>query len=428
MTRGNIPALEVILSEQPVVVSPRHLSSQCVTCGQEEEAGECVRCRCLVCEQCQPLHSRGESAECSVLARAAQLGLHLTPEVVIMLRLLTVRNQGGELWAHIDKMMDHVEDRKKDARKWSTVEEKIIHVVQKIWSEDDICDSVLHKLYGIICTNCISLEDMIGLYPVLAMINHSCVANTVYTLNTETNSVILRAKRRLEAGEEITLCYTDLWVGQPHRRIKLSKTWYFDCKCPRCSDVTEFGTNMSALKCSSCSEGLVLPEASHIDSTWSCRFCTNPYDFALVTIDIDQIEEELYSIIDSNSNDAAQLLLMFVSKHSGKLHSKHYLNLLAWRHVIILLSEAKTVTREAANKIIKLGKSIKSTMYPLDTGYSEWLGYLLKMINKAQLQLLKMNYQEKRINKNVFAEESEAVWKTMKEVEMCENLSAVTQR
>ena len=36
--------------------------------------------------------------------------------------------------------------------------------------------------------------------------------------------------------------------------------------------------------------------------------------------------------------------------------------------------------------------------------------------------------QEKKINKNVFAEESEAVWKAMKEVEMCENLSAVIQR
>ena len=36
--------------------------------------------------------------------------------------------------------------------------------------------------------------------------------------------------------------------------------------------------------------------------------------------------------------------------------------------------------------------------------------------------------QEKKINKNDFAEESEAVWKTMKEVEMCENLSSVIQR
>lgn len=63
------------------------------------------------------------------------------------------------------------------------------------------------------------------------------------------------------------------------------------------------------------------------DSPWSCRFCTNPYDFALVSRDIDRIEQELYSIIDSNSTNA-QLLLKFVSKYSDKLHSKHYLNLL----------------------------------------------------------------------------------------------------
>ena len=76
--------------------------------------------------------------------------------------------------------------------------------------------------------------------------------------------------------------------------------------------------------------------------------------------------------------------------------------------MIILLSDTKTISREAANKIIKLGKSIKvinegdveitasllqSSLYPLDSGYSEWLGYVLKMINTAQLQLLKLNYQ-----------------------------------
>ena len=108
-------------------------------------------------------------------------------------------------------MMDHVEERKQDARVWVAVQEKVIHVLQKILTEDDICESVLHKLYGIIATNCVRVEDRICLYPVVAMINHSCVANSCYTFNGETNSVQLRAKRRLEAGEEITVCYTDTW-------------------------------------------------------------------------------------------------------------------------------------------------------------------------------------------------------------------------
>ena len=45
-----------------------------------------------------------------------------------------------------------------------------------------------------------------------------------------------------------------------------------------------------------------------------------------------------------------------------------------------------------------------------------------------ELLLCCLYFQEKKINKNVFAEESEAVWKTMKEVEMCENLSSTSQR
>ena len=35
----------------------------------------------------------------------------------------------------------------------------------------------------------------------------------------------------------------------------------------------------------------------------------------------------------------------------------------------------------------------EGTMYRLDGGYSEWLGDLLRRINTAQLQLLKLNYQ-----------------------------------
>ena len=146
-----------------------------------------------------------------------------------------------------DKMMDHVEERKRDAREWSAVQEKVIHVLQKILDEDDICESDLQKLYGIIVTNCVTVEDRLCLYPVLAMINHSCVANSCYTFDAETNSVILRARRRLEAGEEITVCYTDPWAGQPHRGKTLSKTWHFDCRSARGDTVLILSFSLSVV-------------------------------------------------------------------------------------------------------------------------------------------------------------------------------------
>ena len=77
--------------------------------------------------------------------------------------------------------------------------------------------------------------------------------------------------RAIQKGEEVSVNYLNIWCGQPKRRIHLGKTYFFDCACPRCSDVTEFGTNLSAFKCESCCEGLILPNTTDIGKTpWSC--------------------------------------------------------------------------------------------------------------------------------------------------------------
>ena len=43
------------------------------------------------------------------------------------------------------------------------------------------------------------------------------------------------------------------------RRKKLKEGWYFDCKCSRCQDPTEYGTLISATRCLRCGEGTILP-------------------------------------------------------------------------------------------------------------------------------------------------------------------------
>ena len=104
MARGDISALEMILEDSPVLVVGRSVLSQCVVCGLEEgeEGEDCPLCRCCVCDDCQSLHS----TECHLLARALHLGLQLSPEIIITLRLVRLRNQGGELWQHLGNI-DH---------------------------------------------------------------------------------------------------------------------------------------------------------------------------------------------------------------------------------------------------------------------------------------------------------------------------------
>ena len=79
-------------------------------------------------------------------------------------------------------------------------------------------------------------------------------------VNPDDLSVVLRAKRKIPEGEYITRSYVPAVYGVPKRRQDLSHDWGVICHCERCSDVTEFGTFVSAFKCGVCGEGLILPQ------------------------------------------------------------------------------------------------------------------------------------------------------------------------
>ena len=105
---------------------------------------------------------------------------------------------------------------------------------------------------------------------------------------------------------------------------------------------------------------------------------------ALTTVTglITTLEGELGHIVNNDYTVAA--LQTFVSKNSHQLHSKHYLNILgkwhlalsisnlmiikrifcvAQKHMMMILSDQKTLNRASAKKIIQLGKSIKVSQF-----------------------------------------------------------------
>merc|ERR1719348_1974207 len=157
----------------------------------------------------------------------------------------------------------------------------------------------------------------------------------------------------------------------------------------------------SAVKCRDCREGLILPDKNKQDTLWSCRFCRNPFSSTMVADRVAGIEEELMAVIDKDYNVKA--LESFIKCKSEDLHPKHFLNLLAQRHLIQLLVKEETITRENLKKTIKYCKAFKATMSRLDPGLSEWQGFTQKALNQAQLELLKVDLQEKKIDRNFFA-------------------------
>ena len=68
----------------------------------------------------------------------------------------------------------------------------------------------------------------ITLDPLAAIMNHSCDPNASYIL--EGANIRVRSLRHIEAGEEVTIAYTDITFSRAARGEKLAR-WFFDCAC-----------------------------------------------------------------------------------------------------------------------------------------------------------------------------------------------------
>jgi len=416
----DIEPLEVILNDQAAVVGPNHYSPPvCLGCLKVTDGKQvCHTCSFPMCsETCR--ESSSHNKECNLLIGVDENNL----KIIAVLRLLLLRESDSDNWKNIDTLRDHDVDRRQDVCEWNMFQHDVVDVIK---SRIKVKDELIHHLIGILSINSVTInfrEERIygrALYPLLSLVNHSCTSNARYTVNPKDFSVVLRARRKILEGEEITISYIPPFIGQPRRRMEISNEWYFTCRCPRCVDPTEFGTFVSALKCNSCNEGLVLPHSSEEGSVWRCRFCSNPYEEEMVVESIEKLEEQLEKI--SNSGPAIEKYEEFIKGNSKILAMKHYLILSAQRNIVELLVEKKTRRREDCKKLMRLSKSYLGTMSRLDPGYTRWRGDMLSRYNMAQLEMLKMDLDENIIDRNQFAKKSEEVWSSMAEVNYCDTL------
>ena len=56
----------------------------------------------------------------------------------------------------------------------------------------------------------------------------------------------------ISKGDEITIHYVGISLGNIARKKSFKNHWKFECNCNRCQDPSEFGTNLQAIKCEDC--------------------------------------------------------------------------------------------------------------------------------------------------------------------------------
>lgn len=125
------------------------------------------------------------------------------------------------------------------------------------WTEEEII-----KVNGISQINGHELPltspSCVAIYQKASLFEHSCKPNLSKSFS-EKNEIVFWTPSGVKAGEHLTISYTDVLWGTANRRHHLQQTKQFDCDCERCSDVSEFGSYFSAMKCLKCPEGFVIP-------------------------------------------------------------------------------------------------------------------------------------------------------------------------
>lgn len=272
-----IPQGTLIFINRPLVIAPRADCAEesfCSYCYKQRDCYPCKQCSLPVCsEEC--FTTKEHNRECNFITVNWKLKSNYPTDSSILRKILI----------HLRILMLNEEQFKIISILQNDIERPVFKGLDNLCSRYEIpvpqieimkvMDTVLKRNAFRISNNSDKRKvSLRGLYPLSSLMNHNCVPNTRNVFRKD-YSMAVYASKNIEIGEEIFTCYTgQLWCTAA-RRCHLYKTKKFWCKCGRCGDKTEMGTNLSALKCLSknCS-GIILPLVPLNPNTeWYCDCC-----------------------------------------------------------------------------------------------------------------------------------------------------------
>ena len=262
-----------------------------------------------------------------------------------------------------------------------------------------------------------------GLFLVFSIMNHSCVANTA-TILTSRERLQVKAVRRIRAGEEITVRYGGLNLGQPRRAQLLSDHWRFSCRCSRCSDPTEFGTFNSALLCPAldCSHYL----CQHRALLWRCQGCgtDQPLEFVVKVIR----EAETFIKNNVGCDVDTDVLERTVWSLERSLHPRHFL--LAQLKLVLLskYSFLTVISHPVLERQVQLGQELLLLSLALDTVYSLVVGTVLKILIPAWNRLTEKHWAEGNLSRHQYQHRKMTTYRYVDMLIKCNKMRRISNK
>ncbi|XP_023328599.1 protein msta isoform X2 [Eurytemora carolleeae] len=295
----DIEPLELIMWDGAAAMGPRMGGAPvCLQCLKPAKSDvRCGDCGWPVCgEECQKGHAH--QIECPVLAKSKEKvvfeNLSEVQDIyrsIVPLRLLMVKNKFPEVWERMSYLMDHNENRMKDAEMWGKYQTSVNQFLKNCGME--FSDEEIDRAVGLLWTNSFACAQGGGqaIFPSFSFASHSCRPNCAHSVFPN-KTLALQAKIKIQAGEEFTISYISTLQGMLKRRTKLREKWFFDCSCSRCSDPTELGSHASTLLCQVClSPDALLLSKDVLDpvAPWYCTKC----DLQIRADEVNDIENRI---------------------------------------------------------------------------------------------------------------------------------------
>ena len=447
----NIKAMDIVLIDPGTVVGPNYSSKPiCLECLRPVgEPVVCLGCRFPMCsEECR--NGVRHQKECEILGRCTDWPSALRNEntedsdsesnaysVITPLRNLLQMEEDSDNWRRTNQLMDHEETRHEHPEEWDWYQIYIVEFLrEQLGLKSRFSEAQIQRAIGLLNVNAVALQFAKGsfteanqprgkgLYPIFAIMSHYCICNARYTIHPDTFEMYVRARRTILAGEEISVQYLSALVGNLKRRKKIRSEWYFDCLCKRCSDPTECGTYISAIKCYDCVTGNVLPKDSlDFDSAWTCSKC--PFTMSASAVDslVDAVEDELNSIGKSGKFEDYE---GFIAAYSETvLHTNHYLIMTATRNLIQYLTygmPSEALDKARLKTKLRLCQDFYSVLTKVDPGFSEIRSFVQKELNFCRLLSYQQDFEAGTMGREEYLVKSRQSLAALDEVEKYKKL------
>jgi len=334
----NIKAGEVLFTEAPLVVGPAAITTPiCLACYTPVDGS--YRCPQSGWPLCGPTCAKKVQKSPEVLVPAQcdakfEIDDYSEPcylyESIIVIRALLLQKAAPNKYKALMSMQSHIEERQ-GTPVWDRVQERVIDVMKKtlgimvfeaVCPELDFSDETIQKIQGILDTNKkeirLAYSDVEAVYATACLMEHTCQPNVKVTYDKNFQISVVAGKD-LEEGEHLSIMYTHALWGTIARRDHLSITKQFWCKCKRCSDPTEFGTNFSTIL----DEGHPMLPVDPLDaeSDWVCQKTGKKKTAYEVKVELSEIGKELETIQIKGCIDDIQ---QFLEEKAKVLHPNHY--------------------------------------------------------------------------------------------------------